>query len=233
MTSNNIAFKRIIAFVIDYLVITLICSALTYISFINPRYDGYMEAAKQYNEIMQNYANREIDATEATAQISDLSYDIDSNGYVYTIGNVIVIFLYYGVFAYFTKGQTLGKKIMGIKIISNKGKELKLYQYFLRAFILNGVISNLLTLVAICFKESTYMTIYTFANNFELILMIVLFLMVLFWKDGRGLHDIVAGTKVIDVRDEANLAAEEEPKEEIEIIKPKKTTKGSKKKSAD
>ena len=116
---------------------------------------------------------------------------------------------------------------MGIKIVSNKGKDLKIYNYFIRAFILNGVILNLCTLIAICFKESTYLKIYSAASNFDLILMIILFLMILFWKNGRGLHDILAGTKVIDVRDEANLEVVEETKEkdEIEIIKPKKSRK--------
>lgn len=225
--TSNVALKRIAAYIIDYLVITLISSALVYLTFINPRYDEYVESSQAYSEVLQDYYDREIDADELSERTQDLSYELNSNGYVYTIGTIIIIFLYYGVFVYFTKGQTLGKKIMGIKIVSNKGKELKLHNYFIRAFILNGVIMNLLTLIAICFKESTYLTIYTIASNFDMILMIILFLMILFYKDGRGLHDILAGTKVIDVREEENLEVEEPKKEteEIEIIKPKKTRK--------
>mgnify|MGYP005764064815 CR=1 FL=1 len=234
--TSNVALKRIIAYLIDYLIITLISSALTYITFINPRYDEYIETSQAYNEILQDYYDREIDANELTERTQELSYELNSNGYVYTIGSIVITFLYFSVFVYFTKGQTLGKKIMGIRIVSNKGKELKMHNYLIRTFILNGVIMNLLTLIAICFKESTYLTIYTVASNFDMILMIIIFLMILFYKDGRGLHDILAGTKVIDVRDEANLAVEEEhkeEKEEVEVIKPKKTTKGSKKNSED
>lgn len=226
--TSNVPLKRIVAYIIDYLLITLISTSLVYITFINPRYDEYVEVSKNYNAVAEQYYKQEITAKEFSKQINDLSYELNSNGYVYTIGNIIIIFLYYGVFVYFTKGQTLGKRIMGIKIVSNKGKELKLYNYFIRTFILNGVIMNLCTLIAICFKESTYITIYTAASNFDMILMIILFLMILFWKDGRGLHDILAGTKVIDVRDEANLEVIEEPKketEEVEIIKPKKAKK--------
>ncbi len=225
--TSNVPLKRIVAYIIDYLLITLVSTALVYITFINPRYDEYVEASKNYNAVAEQYYKQEITAKEFSKQINDLSYELNSNGYVYTIGNIIIIFLYYGVFVYFTKGQTLGKRIMGIKIVSNKGKELKLYNYFIRTFILNGVIMNLCTLIAICFKESTYITIYTAASNFDMILMIILFLMILFWKDGRGLHDILAGTKVIDVRDEANLEVVEETKEkdEVEIIKPKKSRK--------
>lgn len=236
MTSSNVALKRIVAYLIDYLVITLISSALVYVTFINPRYDEYVETSQAYNEVLQKYYDKEIDANELTEQTKELSYELNSSGYVYTIGNIIIIFLYYGVFVYFTKGQTLGKRIMGIRIVSNKGKKLKLYNYFIRAFILNGVIMNLLTLIAICFKESTYLTIYTVASNFDMILTIVIFLMILFYKDGRGLHDIFAGTKVIDVREENNLEVVEEQKstkEEVEVIKPQKTTKNRKKKNED
>ena len=225
--TSNVPLKRIVAYIIDYLLITLVSTALVYITFINPRYDEYLEASKEYNAVAEQYYSKEITAKEFSEQINDLSYELNSTGYVYTIGNIIIIFLYFGVFVYFTKGQTLGKRIMGIKIVSNKGKDLKIYNYFIRAFILNGVILNLCTLIAICFKESTYLKIYSAASNFDLILMIILFLMILFWKDGRGLHDILAGTKVIDVRDEAKLEVVEETKEkdEVEIIKPKKSRK--------
>ena len=233
--TSNVPLKRIVAYIIDYLLITLVSTALVYITFINPRYDEYLEASKEYNAVAEQYYSKEITAKEFSEQINDLSYELNSTGYVYTIGNIIIIFLYFGVFVYFTKGQTLGKRIMGIKIVSNKGKDLKIYNYFIRAFILNGVILNLCTLIAICFKESTYLKIYSAASNFDLILMIILFLMILFWKNGRGLHDILAGTKVIDVRDEANLEVVEETKEkdEVEIIKPKKTTTKKKRQNKD
>ncbi len=223
--TNNIAIKRVVAYIIDYILISLISTSLIYITFINPRYDEYYEASSAYNNLVQEYYNKEINAEELTIESRNLSYKINSNGYIYTIGNIVIVFLYYGVFVYFTKGQTLGKKIMGIKVVSNKDKELKLYNYFIRTFILNGVILSILTLIAICFKESTYLNIYTMASNFDMILMIVLFLMVLFNKDGRGLHDILAGTKVIDVRNEL---ISEENNEEVEVIKPKKLKKGQK-----
>ena len=116
-----------------------------YLTFINPRYDEYVSASNTYNDILQDYYNGDIDANEFSNQTEELSYKLNVNGYVYTIGSISIVFLYFGVFAYFTKGQTLGKRIMNIKIVGNKGQELKLHNYFIRAFILNGVILNILT----------------------------------------------------------------------------------------
>ena len=87
------ALKRIVAYLIDYLVITLISSALVYLTFINPRYDEYVETSNTYNEVLQNYYSGEIDANELSEQTRELSYELNSNGYVYTIGNIIIIFL--------------------------------------------------------------------------------------------------------------------------------------------
>ena len=46
----NLNFKRIIAYLFDVLIITFISSALTYVSFINPKYDKYIKYTDQYNE---------------------------------------------------------------------------------------------------------------------------------------------------------------------------------------
>ena len=91
MTSSNVALKRIVAYLIDYLVITLISSALVYVTFINPRYDEYVETSQAYNEVLQKYYDKEIDATELTEQTKELSYELNSSGYVYTIGSIIII----------------------------------------------------------------------------------------------------------------------------------------------
>ena len=43
--------------------------------------------------------------------------------------------------------------------------------------------------------------------------------MILFKKDGRGLHDILANTKVISTEAEKQMVLDEEKKEEKENIK--------------
>ena len=180
---GSIIFKRVGAYLIDLLVISLVSVAMTRISFINPNYD------------------KEIEIEEFNEKAKEYSYKLNKNGYVYIIGDIIVIFLYFGVFTTITKGQTLGKKMLGLKIVSNKeDKELKWYNYFIRAFILYGVILNLFILVGICFKASTYYRIYTIGSNLDSILSIIITLMILFNTNGRGLHDILAGTRVIDLK---------------------------------
>ncbi len=227
---SNIVLKRIVAYMIDALIVMLLSSLLTRMSFLNPKYDEYLEVADKQSEIMLDYYNQEINIQEYNERMNDLSYDVSKSGYVYIIGDIVIAFLYFGVFACITKGQTLGKRIMNIKIVSNKNKDLKLYNYLIRTFILNGIILNIFTLVAICFKESTFLSIYTVGTKIDSILLILNLLMICFYKEGRGLHDILAGTKVIDVKALNEVA--EEPKKEVEVIAPVKQEKETKKKTA-
>ena len=200
--SNKTFFKRIGAFMIDAIIIYLITSALLYLPFLNKHYDKYLEFSDQYNEVIDNYLNEEIEADEFMDQTRRLSYDLNKNGYVYVISNGLIALLYYGVFQYCTKGQTLGKKIFSLKVVSNNDKELNLLNHLVRCFILYGLITNIGTLIGIVFSRNVYYKINAFTSNLNTIIMIVIAFMVLFNKKGRGLHDYVAGTKVIDLKND-------------------------------
>lgn len=210
--NNGLIFKRLGAYFIDFLVIFLLNSAIAYIGFINPRYDEYKVVSEEYTQMLDDYYEKKIDINDFNAKAKDMAYDLNRTGYVYIISDVVITFLYFGLFQSITKGQTLGKKLMNIKVVSAKEKDLKWYNYFIRAFILNGVILNLFTFVAVWFSKDMYYKIYNVATNIDYLLMIVIFLMIMLSKDGRGLHDVLASTKVIDVRIEKDKVKEAEVK---------------------
>lgn len=244
LLKGNMIFKRISAFLIDFLVVSFVSMAIANVSFINPNFEKYKIVSEDYTEIVNKYYAKEIDMNEFNVQVKEISYDMNKNGYVYLISDVVIAFLYYGVFAFWTKGQTLGKKLMNIKIVSNKeDKELKLYNYFIRTFILNGVILNIIVFIAIWFNKNTYFEIYNVATNVDTMLMIVIFLSVMFSATGRGLHDMLSGTKVVDlaipkeerstsefIKEDKDDKEEKKENEEIEVIKPVKKSNTSKSK---
>lgn len=228
--NNSLIFKRIGAYLIDLLVITLFSMILTKISFINPRYEEYVEVSTKYNEMLNDYYEKKINITEFNSKVSDMSYDMNKSGFVYIIGDIAVIILYFGIYNFASKGKTLGKRIMNLQIISAKDKSLKIYNYLIRCILLNGIIMDIITLIAICFTKETYFEIYSLGSNFNMILQIIIFLSIMFSVNGRGLHDLIAGTKVINTKvsnEEVVKENKEEIKEKVEIIKP---VKGNKKK---
>lgn len=228
--NNSLIFKRIGAYLIDLLVITLFSMILTKISFINPRYEEYVEVSTKYNEMLNDYYEKKINITEFNSKVSDMSYDMNKSGFVYIIGDIAVIILYFGIYNFASKGKTLGKRIMNLQITSAKDKSLKIYNYLIRCILLNGIIMDIITLIAICFTKETYFEIYSLGSNFNMMLQIIIFLSIMFSVNGRGLHDLITGTKVINTKvsnEEVVKENKEEIKEKVEIIKP---VKGNKKK---
>ena len=112
------------------------------------------EFIEQYGKYKAKISNKYID--ELNEEVNEISYEMNKSGYVYLIGDIVVIILYFGVFNYVYKGQTLGKKLMNIQIISNKDKPLRISNYIIRCIILNGIIMDIITLIAICFSKNTY-----------------------------------------------------------------------------
>lgn len=236
--NNSTILKRIGAYLIDFLVITLISMMITKISFINPKYDEYTKVSTKYNEMLNDYYDKKIEINEFNKQVSEISYDMNKSGYVYIISDIVVIILYFGVFNYVSQGRTLGKRALGLQIVSNKDKPLKIYNYFIRCIILNGIIMDIVTLIAINFNRNTYYDIYSIGSNINMFLQVVIFLSIMFTVNGRGIHDIIAGTKVIntkiinkEIKDEKEKQAKENIIEEAknEIIKPDKKVKTIKK----
>lgn len=217
--SGGTIIKRAVAYFIDGVIVTLVAAVLTQASFLNPKYQEYKKYSKEYTKITEKYIDKKIDQDEYVEKVNDLSYDLNRTGYVYTIEKVGIIFLYFGLLAYICKGQTIGKRIMSLQVVSNKeDKKLGIHNYLIRAFILNGVILNLFNIVGAFVKEGVYSTLSMVGSNLDMTLELVILMMILFYKDGMGLHDILAGTKVIDLK----AMNKEENKEEVEVIKPKK-----------
>ena len=187
----DITLKRVIAYLIDVLIVSLITSLLTSISFLNPYYDKYQETYNAYTEIMNEES---VD----NDKIIELNYDL----YKYRIYNSSIsigtLLLYFGVVAYFNKGQTIGKKIMKLKVTSNKDKKLNVGNYLLRIFILNNMIFSIWVAISVYIFDSTtfYYVVYVTSLVESLVLMINL-LMITLRKDNRGIHDLLAGTIVV------------------------------------
>ena len=88
-----------------------------------------------------------------------------------------------------------------------------MFNYIVRCVILNGVISNIALLICVyIFNYNNYYTANYIITNIASILEVIILMMVFMNKDGRGLHDYLAGTKVIEI----------DSIKEVEYIPPKK-----------
>lgn len=218
--------KRIVAFVIDILIVTSVVTIVTDWTNIDPYKDEYQSAYDEYLEVVENY--EDMDESEYTDTIIALNYDLYKYRVVSSSISVLCLVLYFGVLQLVMNGQTLGKKIMNLQVVSNKDKKLNFGNYLLRVIILNNIVFTILSLIAVYIwsGEAFYYVTYGISLVQSTVYMLNVLFMVL-RRDNRALHDIVAGTKVIDLKP---MMVSEETETDTKAIEEPKETKGTKSK---
>ena len=100
----------------------------------------------------------------------DAAYWLDGNtSFAFDMTHIIVSYLVVITFWIKWKGKTVGKRVMGIKIISDNGKDLTLGRSTVRYF----------------------------GYTLSAVILFLGFLIIPFRKDKRGLHDMISKTRVV------------------------------------
>lgn len=227
----DIVLKRVMAYIIDVLIFSIVLTPIINWSVINPYVDEYTENYSEYTELVEQANAGEIDTEtdEYKDKIVDLNYNINKYKVISSSISVAGFLLYFAVLQWALKGQTIGKKIMKIRVVANnEDKKLNVGNYILRSLILNNIIFSIILIIGVyIFKAPGYYTLSMVVSYLQLLVMSLIMLMVVLRKDYRGLHDFVAGTKVIDlavpVQDETSL--EKEKVEEKQVIEVKEYVK--------
>ncbi len=188
-------FPRLVAYIIDVTLVSIVCSGIL---FLFPKNENYSKYLKEYQEVQTNFIDNKIEADEYIHKVADITYDIDYSNVLSMIVEVMLLILYFIVFQFYNKGQTFGKKLMKLRVVNNNGNELTLNQVTCRALIIDSILINLFMIAALLFSGRNY---YYYASlSLQILSGIIIFvtlMMIFFRKDGRGLHDVVTGTKVI------------------------------------
>lgn len=216
----KIVIKRFIAYAIDIFIVSMISSLITSNTLINKDYKKYMDTYEEYEKIVDKYEVDKEALNEASEYeaITDEEYDIkleklndsfdkDNIEYNYrliklsivsTLISMLLILLYFVIIQYYFNGQTIGKKIMKLRVISNSDKKLNILNYLIRSLILNSVFINTLsTVMVLVLSKSNYLIYNEIIYVVNYIVEMAIIFMMGFTKDNRGLQDYVANTKVI------------------------------------
>lgn len=211
----SINTKRLIAFFLDYFAITLIAGALV-ATPINPYYDDELKLQEEMQEITEEYSQKmlavpedsekESDSKELLAEYREVtkpySHELAKKSVFDVAITTTLMLLYYVVFAHFFDGQTVGKRIMKLRIETPDGNRVKWTGLLIRTVLLYTIPYSLLTtLLSYILNTNTfnvaYNVLYWLNFAFEIALIISIFTK----EDHRGIHDMLAGTKVEKVEE--------------------------------
>lgn len=197
--------------------------------------------------IVKDYNSNKMTDEYYSEKVDYYYYRLEKNSIVVYAVNIIAFMLYFVFFQGFTGGQTLGKKITRLKVVSTKEDEKLSYkQLFKRTLFLP--INTMFSSVTYCIimlgcilvlpeNLFTPVTDFLYFINYMAILGIVF--TISFNKGKIGLHDMVAHTRIMEMDFKGNEIKKDDKnkrvvKEEKVIQEEVKTTdKVKKRKSKD
>ena len=189
--------KRALAYLLDAIIVSLILMLLN--TFIPPN-ENIVKLNKEMIELQQSFVDKKISDSNYILQISNIVKDVDRNSVMNNVISVVVLLLYFVIWPFYHKGQTLGKKRMNIRVVKDNLEEASMNDLLLRNIIINNIGYMLIQLLIVFILpgENYYMAI-VFMSFIQFILVLASMIMIYKRKDNKGVHDLIAKTKVIEV----------------------------------
>lgn len=213
----KIVLKRFGAYLIDILIVSIIAAVLSNISIINSQLDSYLDVYDDYIKIQDDYKNEKVDEKEFNHKIENLSYQLNKCSVTASIISIACLIAYFGIFQYSQNGKTIGKRLLKLQVVKHDGGDVTLVRSLVRSLILNNILFMVANVICISvLSKSAYLNSSKFISNFELIVQIMILITIVMSNENRGVHDYIAGTKVIDLKD--NVIEKEEEKKKKKVI---------------
>jgi len=190
--------KRFFAYVIDYIIITVIASCLSAIPLINTNIYEYRYTTDSILKLNENYLKNDIERDEYQSNYEQYLYEGTKQNLTYTIIKIALLLAYFGYYQY-KKGQTIGMKFLKIKVVGIK-ENPNLKTYLLRIIILDNIIFTVLkTLLVYIMTIDNYYSLYQLLTFIANLINFVTVILIIFSQNKRGIHDILSNTSVVSV----------------------------------
>lgn len=191
--------KRFFAYVIDIFIVLVIANLITMFIPISEKTQDYY---KELQTTQKKMYDKEIDVKEYTDIVLEDNYNISKGTVLISLTSIIIYILYFVVYQVYNNGQTVGKKLMKIKVKSITDESLSINTMLFRALIIYGIAANIINLILILLlKKELYLSISNTISIIQSLIVIISVFMILFSKQKRGIHDIITKTEVVNKED--------------------------------
>lgn len=146
------------------------------------------------------------------ALMCDLMFEYISGlgPYGFIIGAIISGLYYVVLLGERGKGQTPGKRALGIRVLAENGGYAKSEKLVFRFLIYNVFfLGNMIAVLFYNSNSTTAISMVSYLSVINIAMYIIIFGTILFHPQKRGLHDLFAGTYVVNVNYENKFATNE------------------------
>lgn len=190
-------YQRVLAYIIDALLVAFIATLITY-PF---RSESVKKVDNQIIETTQKALQGKIKSEAYSVQMNDLAYEKAKLDGISNVVTILLGVIYYIAYQGLTKGQTLGKKLLKIKIVKNDQSELTYNDLILRNLLNNFIIFDILLAVFALIGKKPFLAGYKVIDILQIGIIVVSVFMIAIRNDGRSIMDLVANTKVVIVEE--------------------------------
>lgn len=211
-------FRRVCAYIIDIAVVAFIFMLFSKIELLNPN-------AEEYNKVYDEFTKYVEDNSTTSEGLKNIMSGDEYKNFSYRLAklqipnsilNIVITFGYFVVFQYLNKGQTIGKRLMKIRVKSKNGKRASFVQIFVRSLLINEIISSIILVIFIStMSQSMYLQASRIVELIDMLIVYGSLGFIMFRSDACGIHDLLMKTVVVN--DEKELTEENE-----ETVEPKK-----------
>lgn len=188
--------KRCFAYIIDVFIVLVLSSLITGLIPISEKAQNLTETL---NDVVNKTTEKEISITEYNKLLKDINYDLSKETIMTSLITIVIYLLYFVVLPMYNNSQTFGKKMMKLELKTSDGGKPTINNLLFRALILYGLANNLIGLILIMFlKKPIYINVTSVLNTFQTSIIVISIVMMIISKDGRGIHDLVGNTVVIN-----------------------------------
>jgi len=188
--------KRMTSYLIDIIIMLII------LGLIGLLYKPTnIELNNNLDLLTLKYAGGDINFNQYMTETSKIYKEIDLSNIIINIINVIYIIGYFIILPYFNNGQTIGKRMMSINVRAISNGKLTIPKLFVRNLIINGLF-YLITIIfcSLIVPDQYYFITVTLLGTIQVGLILASMFMVLYRKDKKGLHDLLAKTWVASAK---------------------------------
>ena len=186
----NIAFKRFFSYLIDMFLMFIIIILIKQFLPIN-KYEI------ELNNLNESYLEQKVEINEYFDNVQAITHNIDKTNLGINIVNTILIIISFIIIPLLSKGQTIGQKLLKIKIAKD---DIKLEDYVGRAVIINGLgYMFFMFIILYLTNDSVYFVLINLLGFFQILVVIINAFMILYSKNRCGIADKFTGTRIENV----------------------------------
>ena len=206
---DNVGFvKRALAYFLDMLIVGFISGILYFgvdaiFKFDTSITETYNEKTTELAEKLTETQITEEEYIEGFMDLSTKYYQgMAEESVPYGLIEFIVMIAYMVGLAYYSNGQTIGKKTFNIKVVDKKGKTPSLNTFFVRSLINYSLYVSMVELILVFILNKGFFELSIIVEGISIVTTLLSVIMIVFNDDKRGIHDHISGTKVVNDYDE-------------------------------